>query len=132
MNDSHTSFAESSNLFDLDEATPIDWPCSRPAVLIAHERKALRDRFFEGGTAALSDHEVLELILFRALPRQDLKLLAKELLQKFGDFNRVVTAPTERLLRLPEMTKAAALELKIVEAAANRLARSKIMNRHIL
>ena len=132
MNDSHPSFAESSNLFDLDEATPIDWPCSRPAVLIAHERKALRDRFSEGGPAALSDHEVLELILFRALPRQDLKLLAKELLQTFGDFNRVVTAPIERLLNFSGMTKAAALELKIVEAAANRLARSKIMNRHVL
>jgi DNA repair protein RadC len=99
---------------------------------LGHERKALRDRFSEGGPAALSDHEVLELILFRALPRQDLKLLPKELLQTFGDFNRVVTPPTERLLRLPDMTKAAVLELKIVEAAANRLARSKIMNCHVL
>jgi DNA repair protein RadC len=66
MNDSHPAFAEASNLFDLDEATPIDWPCSRPAVLIAHERKAV------------------------------------------------------------------ALEFKIIEAAAHRLARSKIMRRPVL
>jgi DNA repair protein RadC len=132
MNDSHTSFAEPSNLFDLDEATPIDWPCSRPAVLIAHERKALRDRFSEAGPTSLPDHEVLELILFRALPRQDVKPLAKELLQTFGDFNRVITAPPERLQRLSGLTKAVVLEFKIIEAAAHRLARSKIMHRQVL
>lgn len=132
MNDSHTSFAESSNLFDLDEATPIDWPCSRPAVLISHERKALRDRFTKSGAAALPDNEILELILFRALPRQDVKPLAQELLQTFGDFNRVVTAPAERLYRMSGLTKAVVLELKIIEAAAHRLARSKIMHRPIL
>ena len=108
MTDSPPSFAETSNLFDLDEATPIDWPCSRPAVLMAHERKALRDRFSKSGPAALPDHEILELILFRAIPRQDLKLLSKELLKTFGDFNRVITAPIERLLCTPGMTKAAA------------------------
>ena len=86
MNDSHPAFAEASNLFDLDEATPIDWPCSRPAVLIAHERKALRDRFSEAGPTSLPDQEILELILFRAMPRKDVKPLAKELLEAFGDF----------------------------------------------
>jgi DNA repair protein RadC len=132
MNDSQTSFAESSNLFDLDEATPIDWPCSRPAVLISHERKALRDRFSKGGPTSLPDHEVLELILFRALPRQDVRPLAKELLETFGDFNRVVTAPADRLERLSGLTKSVVLELKLIEAAAHRLARSKIMHRHVL
>ena len=97
MNDSHPAFAEASNIFDLDEATPIDRPCSRPAVMIAHERKALRDRFSEAGPTPLPDQEILELVLFRALPRQDVKPLAKELLEAFGDFNRVITAPTNHL-----------------------------------
>jgi len=132
MTDSTSSFAEASNLFDLDEATPIDWPCSRPAVLIAHERKALRERFTEAGPTTLPDHEILELILFRALPRQDVKQLARELLNAFGDFNRVVTAPVDRLRQHTGLTKAVALEFKIIEAAAHRLARSKIMHRHVL
>jgi DNA repair protein RadC len=132
MTDSTSSFAEASNLFDLDEATPIDWPCSRPAVLIAHERKALRERFTEAGPTTLPDHKILELILFRALPRQDVKQLARELLNAFGDFNRVVTAPVDRLRQHTGLTKAVALEFKIIEAAAHRLARSKIMHRHVL
>ena len=132
MTASTSSFAEASNLFDLDEATPIDWPCSRPAVLIAHERKALRERFTEAGPTTLPDHEILELILFRALPRQDVKQLARELLNAFGDFNRVVTAPVDRLRQHTGLTKAVALEFKIIEAAAHRLARSKIMHRHVL
>lgn len=132
MNDSHPAFAEASNLFDLDEATPIDWPCSRPAVLIAHERKALRDRLSEAGQTSLPDQEILELVLFRALPRQDVKPLAKELLEAFGAFNRVITAPTNRLRQHTGLTKAVALEFKIIEAAAHRLARSKIMHRPVL
>ena len=64
MNDSHPAFAEASNLFNVDEAIPIGSQCSRPAVLIAHERKALRDRFSEARPTYLPDQEVLELILF--------------------------------------------------------------------
>jgi len=132
MTDSHPSFAEPSNLFDLDEATPIDWPCSRPAVLISHERLALRDRFEKTGPTAIPDHEVLQLILYRAMPRQDVRVLAEELLQTFGDFNRVITAPIDRLQKVAGLPKAAIQELKIVEAAAHRLARSKIMHRPVL
>ena len=132
MTDSHPSFAEPSNLFDLDEATPIDWPCSRPAVLISHERLALRARFERTSPASLSDQDILQLVLFRALPRQDVRPLAQRLLEVFGDFNRVVTAPADRLQNITGLSKAAIQELKIVEAAAHRLARSKIMHRPIL
>ncbi len=61
---------------------------------IADHRKRLRSRFMEGGAAALPDYEMLELVLFRAIPRQDVKPLARALLDRFGDFNRVVTAPS--------------------------------------
>mgnify|MGYP000259210915 CR=1 FL=1 len=58
--------------------------------------------------------------------------MAKELLEAFGDFNRVVTAPIDRLRQYTGLTKAVALEFKIIEAAAHRLARSKIMRRPVL
>lgn len=132
MTESTHAFAEASNIFDFDEATPIDWPCSRPAILISEERKALRDRFREAGGTAIHDEEMLELVLFRAIPRADVKPLAKELLAKFGDFNRVVTAPYDRLMRVSGLNKTIITELKIVEAAAHRLARSRIMHRQIL
>jgi len=70
--------------------------------------------------------------LFWALPRQDVKPLAKELLKVFGDFNRVVKTPIDRLRQHTGFTKAVALEFKIIEAVAHRLARSKIMRRPVL
>ena len=70
--------------------------------------------------------------MFWALPRQDVKPLAKELLKVFGDFKRVVKTPIDRLRQHTGLTKAVALEFKIIEAVANRLARSKIMRRPVL
>ena len=70
--------------------------------------------------------------MFWALPRQDVKPLAKELLKVFGDFKRVVKTPIDRLRQHTGLTKAVALEFKIIEAVAHRLARSKIMRRPVL
>jgi DNA repair protein RadC len=95
-------------------------------------RERLRTRFHEGGTAALADYEMLELILFRAIPRRDVKPLAKELLEKFGSFVEVISAPSERLREIGELGEAAITELKIVEAAAHRLLQGKAKNRPVL
>ena len=81
-------------------------------MLIVHERKALRDRFFEAGPISLPDLEILEFILFWALPRQDVKPLAKELLEAFGDFTRVVKNPIDRSRQHTGLTKAVALEFQ--------------------
>ena len=59
-------------------------------------RQRLRARFREAGAGALSDYELLELLLFRALPRGDVKPLAKRLLAKFGSFAEVIAAPEAR------------------------------------
>ncbi|WP_416914274.1 hypothetical protein [Seohaeicola sp.] len=81
-------------LFDCDEAQAVA-PLPRgklPSYIGAH-RKRLRERFLAGGAAALPDYEMLELILFRAIPRQDVKPLAHQLLDAFGDScNRVLSA----------------------------------------
>lgn len=81
------------------------------------------------GPDALADYEMLELVLFRAIPRRDVKPLAKRLLHSFGDFNRVISAPAMRLASVQGVGDAVIRELKIVEAAAHRLAQAKVLGR---
>ena len=116
-------------LFGEDEAEVSALQPGRLPSYIADHRKRLRQRFLEGGAAAMPDYEMLELVLFRAIPRQDVKPLARRLLDVFGDFNRVVSAPAARLQEVKGVGDTVVLELKLVEAAAQRLARSRILHR---
>ena len=95
-------------------------------------RERLRKRFLEGGNAAITDYEMLELVLFRALPRRDVKPLAKALLKTFGSFAEVLAAPAQRLGEISGLGEAAITDLKIVHAAAMRLARDEIRERQVL
>ena len=95
-------------------------------------RERLRTRFLEGGANAMPDYELLELTPFAALPRRDTKPLAKALLVRFGSFAEVISAPRARLMEVKGVGEAAAGHLKIVEAAAQRLARSQVMGRPAL
>jgi DNA repair protein RadC len=90
-------------------------------------RERLRGRFREAGPEAVSDY-----VLFRAIPQRDIKPLAKELIAKFGSFAEVVAAPQARLAEVKGMGEAAITELKIVHAAANRLARGQVQKRTVL
>ncbi len=99
---------------------------------IADHRKRLRQRFMDGGAAAMPEYELLELVLFRAIPRQDVKPLARLLLDTFGDFNRVITATPTRLAMVKGVGDAVVLELKLLEAAAHRMMRARVMNRAVL
>jgi DNA repair protein RadC len=126
------SFSEASLPFLLDEAEPAPLPAGKTPSYIADHRKRLRSRFMQGGAQAVPDYELLELVLFRAIPRRDVKPLARELIDHFGDFNRVMTAPPERLRALSGVGEAVITELKIVEAAAHRMARSRILQRHVV
>jgi len=114
-----------------DEAAPAPLTGRLPSYIADH-RKRLRDRFMTGGAAALPDYELLELILFRAIPRQDVKPLARALIDALGDFNRVISAPVARLLAVNGVGDAVVTELKIVEAAAHRMARARVMQRQVL
>ncbi|CAG0909995.1 unnamed protein product [Cyprideis torosa] len=102
-----------------------------PSYLRDH-RLRLRQRFLEGGPEALPDYEVLELILFRAIPRRDVKPLARSLLEVLGDFSAVLSASPERLKEVPGVGDAVVTEFKIVEAAAHRLARSRLLKRPVV
>jgi len=98
----------------------------------AGHRERLRARFLKGGAEALPDYELLEMTLFAAVPRRDTKPLAKALLKRFGSFAEVIAAPRERLLEVQGVGEAVANHLKIVEAAAHRLAKTKVMGRAAL
>jgi len=107
-------------------------PPAEPAPHYHGHRQRLRQRFLAAGSDAVSDYEVLELILFRAIPQKDLKPLAKELIARFGSFSEVIAAPAERLKEVKGLGEAAITELKIVHAAATRLARGEVKQRPVL
>jgi DNA repair protein RadC len=100
--------------------------------LTSGHRKRLRDRFLKGGADALPDYELLELVLFRALPRRDTKDLAKRLLARFGSFAEVVNATDQRLKEVSGVGEAVVTEMRVIRAAALRLMRSEIADAPLL
>jgi len=103
------------------------------AIISPHgHRERLRDRFRDGGAAALPDYELLEMVLFRAIKRGDTKPLAKMLLARFGSFAEVISAAPERLQEIKGVGPAVVSELKLIQAAALRLSRAAIINRPLL
>ena len=92
-------------------------------------RERLRERFMAAGPDALLDYELLELVLFRALPRQDTKPLAKLLIDKFGSFAEVLGAKPERLKEHKGVGDAVVTEIKLIEAASLRLIRGSVIKR---
>jgi DNA repair protein RadC len=98
----------------------------------AGHRKRLRERFRSGGADAVAEYELLEMLLFAAIPRGDTKPLAKALLARFGSFAEVINAPDARLLEVDGVGERVIDELRLVKAAAQRLLRSEIMGRKVL
>jgi len=92
-------------------------------------RERLRSRLLEAGAGALADYELIELILFRAIPRIDVKPLAKELIKKFGSFAEAIAADPVLLDKVDGMRPAAIVEFRIVEAAAQRFAKGAVKKR---
>jgi DNA repair protein RadC len=95
-------------------------------------RERLRARFREAGAGAVSDYELLELVLFRAIPQRDVKPFAKDLIARFGSFAEAISAPPARLAEVTGIGEAAITELKVVHAAASRLARGQVQKRPVL
>jgi len=95
-------------------------------------RERLRDRFRDAGPDALSDYELLEMVLFRALPRRDVKPLAKALIARFGSFAETVHAPELRLKEVSGLGDSAITELKLIAATASRVAKGQLKQRTVL
>lgn len=106
-------------------------PKEREPDHIGH-RDRLRARFAQGGADALPDYELLELALFRAIPRRDVKPLAKALIRRFGSFAEVVSAEPARLAEIEGIGAGVIADLKLIEAAGHRLARGAIAERPLL
>jgi DNA repair protein RadC len=98
----------------------------------AGHRDRLRARFAAGGAEAMPDYELMELVLFRALPRRDVKPIAKRLIARFGSFAEAVAAPVERLAEVEGMGASAALDLRIITAASQRITKGAVAKRHVL
>jgi DNA repair protein RadC len=114
-----------------DQPAPPKSPPAEPPHYHGH-RQRLRERFQSAGADALSDYELLEMVLFAAQPRRDMKPTAKALLKKFGSFAEVMHAPEPLLREVDGIGDASVTQLKLIAAAANRIAKGEVKQRHAL
>ncbi|CAH0167414.1 hypothetical protein ROS9278_01109 [Roseomonas sp. CECT 9278] len=95
-------------------------------------RARMREKLLGAGPEALLDHELLEMVLFLALPRRDTKPIARALLARFGSFANAIAAPLQELREVEGLGEAGAAALRTVQAAALRLARAEVMDQPVL
>lgn len=116
---------------DLFSFLPPPAPDPAPSGTDGH-RGRMRARLLAAGPDALADHEMLEMVLFLALPRRDTKPLARALLARFGSFAGAIAAPPTELAGIDGLAEAGVAALKLVQAAALRLARAEVIDRPVL
>lgn len=118
----------------LSEQPEIRSAGSAPATGNDHagHRKRLRQRFMSAGADALADYELLEMALFRALPRRDTKPYAKALLRAFGSLAGVLAAEPAELRKHEGMGDVAIADLKLIRAFAERLGREQLLDKPVL
>jgi len=103
-----------------------------PRPHFAGHRERLRARALAGGLSALPDYEVLELFLFRSIPKKDVKPLAKQLLARFGSLSAVLGATPDELKTVGGVGPQVALDLKLLHEAALRTAREQVGKRPVI
>ncbi|WAJ30730.1 RadC family protein [Antarcticirhabdus aurantiaca] len=99
---------------------------------VSGHRERLRERFRQAGAVALADYELLELHLFRSIPRRDVKPIAKALIARFGSLAEVLNAPPERLAEVAGVKDAVALDLAVTAALNQRAMRAAVRKREVL
>jgi DNA repair protein RadC len=123
-----SGFADASLL---DSLSPEIRP-DAPAFGVAGHRARLRSRLLAAGAAAIADHELIEMVLFLALPRRDTKPIARILLARFGSYAGAISASVPELLGVEGLGEAGVAALKIVQAAAQRLAKAEVLHQPVL
>jgi DNA repair protein RadC len=103
-----------------------------PAVGTEGHRDRMRARILASQGETMADYELLEMMLFIALPRVDTKTLAKTLIARFGSYSAVIAAPPEELVQVKGIGESAVATLKVVQLAAQRLARAEVLERPVL
>lgn len=95
-------------------------------------RERLKNRFIQNGAKALAEYELLELLLFRSIPRRDTKPLAKQLISVFGSFSEVLAAPPDRLKEVKGIGMATITDLQIVKASAETFISGSVKKKPLL
>ena len=129
-----STMAKASKPAEMAESSFLPGLVPEPMTPVGAEghRARMRQRLLKAGPDALADHEMLEMILFIALPRRDTKPIARELLQRFRSFGGVVGAPEIELRSIDGVGEAGAAAIKLVQAAALRMMRQDLMTQPIL
>lgn len=122
-------FAEAS--LGLPGLTPVAAEEEAPPGHLGH-RARMRAKLLNAGPEALLDHELLEMVLFLALPRRDTKPIARALIARFGSFANAISAPVRDLQAVEGMGEAGAAALKTVQAAALRMMRAELRDQPLL
>jgi DNA repair protein RadC len=132
-------FAESRARPQAAKGVAVDGPQGQPAdegkSPEAHyhgHRERLRTRFRDHGDTALADYEILELLLFRLIPRRDTKPIAKALLDRFGTLAGVFGAEAARLTEVKGVGEAVATDIKLIAATAHRMLKSELKGKKVL
>lgn len=102
------------------------------ASLNTGHRERLREKLTIAGGEALHDYELLELYLFRSIPRRDVKPIAKDLIKRFGDLGGVASAPVKQLIQIKGISEKTAAELKLIQVLSERLSREQVIGRPII
>ncbi|MFP1632492.1 RadC family protein [Zhengella sp. ZM62] len=108
---------------------------SRPEEAKPHwhgHRERLREKFATAGEGALADYELLELLLYRLIPRRDTKPVAKALIGRFGSIAGVLGAPVNLLQEVSGVGAIVAAELKLVSAVGQRALKSEIRHKQVM
>lgn len=95
-------------------------------------RKRVKEKFLQAKSESFGDYELLELVLFQALPRRDVKPIAKNLLKNFGGFNQLLHADQDKILAVEGATESVFLQLKIMRELMGRVFRSKVLKKNII
>jgi DNA repair protein RadC len=129
-----TKIATSTGFADVTllDSLPAAIRPAAPALSTSGHRARLRSRLLTAGDIALADHELIEMVLFLAVPRRDTKPVARALIGRFGSFAAAISASPAQLIEVPGLGDAGVAALKTVQAAAQRLTRSEVLYRPIL
>lgn len=135
MQDDEPSFLEDERGFFAEQLSkPKATGTSKPEP-IAHyhgHRERLRTKYRDHGDTALADYEVLELMLFRLIPRRDTKPVAKALIDRFGTLAGVFGAPASLLQEVKGVGEAVALDLKLIATVGQRMLKSELRGKQVL
>lgn len=114
------------------EAASASRPVPPPEPHYVGHRDRLRERFRNKGPDALAEYELLELVLYRSIPRRDVKPLAKSLISEFGSFAEVIAAPSARLEKMKGLSEISVADIKLIHASALAMNSGKARDRPLL